>query len=34
MVALGARTVREMQQVEIVHAPAIATEGKSWQRGR
>jgi hypothetical protein len=24
-----------MQQVEIVHAPSVATEGKSWQlRGR
>jgi IMP dehydrogenase len=35
MAALGARTIREMQQVEIVYAPAIATEGKSWQlRGR
>jgi len=35
MAALGARSIREMQQVEIVHAPAIATEGKSWQlRGR
>ena len=35
MAALGARTVREMQQVEIVYAPAVATEGKSWQqRGR
>ena len=35
MAALGARTIREMQQVEIVYAPAVATEGKSWQqRGR
>jgi len=35
MAALGARTLREMQQVEIVHAPSVATEGKSWQlRGR
>ncbi|HSW41933.1 MAG TPA: GuaB3 family IMP dehydrogenase-related protein [Patescibacteria group bacterium] len=35
MAALGARSIREMQQVEIVYAPAIATEGKSWQlRGR
>jgi IMP dehydrogenase len=32
MAALGARTIREMQQVEIVYAPAVATEGKSWQR--
>lgn len=35
MAALGARTLREMQQVEIVYAPSVATEGKSWQlRGR
>jgi len=35
MAALGARTITEMQQVEIVYAPAVATEGKSWQqRGR
>lgn len=34
MAALGARTLREMQQVEIVYAPAIGSEGKSWQRGR
>ncbi|MEW5991600.1 MAG: GuaB3 family IMP dehydrogenase-related protein [Chloroflexota bacterium] len=35
MAALGARTLRDMQQVEIVYAPAVATEGKSWQqRGR
>ncbi len=35
MAALGARSIREMQGVEIVYAPAIATEGKSWQlRGR
>ncbi len=35
MAALGARTVREMQGVEIVYAPSVATEGKSWQlRGR
>jgi IMP dehydrogenase len=32
MAALGARTLREMQQVEIVYAPSVATEGKSWQR--
>ncbi|MBA3877495.1 MAG: GuaB3 family IMP dehydrogenase-related protein [Anaerolinea sp.] len=32
MAALGARTLREMQQVEIVHAPSVATEGKSWQQ--
>ncbi len=35
MAALGARTVADMQQVEIVYAPSVATEGKSWQqRGR
>ena len=35
MAALGARSVRQMQQVEMVYAPAVATEGKSWQqRGR
>ncbi|KRT64500.1 MAG: inosine 5-monophosphate dehydrogenase, IMP dehydrogenase [Chloroflexi bacterium CSP1-4] len=34
MAALGARTIREMQGVEMVYAPAIAVEGKSWQRGR
>jgi IMP dehydrogenase len=31
MAALGARTIREMHAVEMVIAPAIATEGKSWQ---
>jgi IMP dehydrogenase len=34
MAALGARTIPEMQQVEMVYAPSVATEGKSWQRGR
>jgi IMP dehydrogenase len=34
MAALGARTIREMQAVEMVYAPATQTEGKSWQRGR
>jgi len=34
MAALGARTIREMQGVEMVYAPAISVEGKSWQRGR
>jgi IMP dehydrogenase len=34
MAALGARTIAEMQQVEMVYAPAVQTEGKSWQRGR
>ena len=33
MAALGARTIREMQRVEMIYAPAIAGEGKSWQRG-
>ena len=33
MAALGARNLREMQQVEMVYAPAVAVEGKSWQRG-
>jgi IMP dehydrogenase len=31
MAALGARTIREMHEVEMVVAPSIATEGKSWQ---
>ena len=31
MAALGVRTIREMHTVEMVIAPAIATEGKSWQ---
>ena len=34
MAALGARTIAEMQQVEMVYAPSVATEGKSWQRAR
>jgi IMP dehydrogenase len=34
MAALGARTIAEMQRVEMVYAPAVATEGKSWQRSR
>jgi IMP dehydrogenase len=34
MAALGARTIAEMQQVEIVYAPSTQTEGKSWQRSR
>jgi IMP dehydrogenase len=34
MAALGARDIRAMQGVEMVYAPAIAVEGKSWQRGR
>ena len=31
MAALGVRSIREMHSVEMVIAPAIATEGKSWQ---
>jgi IMP dehydrogenase len=31
MASLGARTIREMHEVDMVIAPAIATEGKSWQ---
>ena len=35
MAALGARTLHDMQQVELVYAPSVQTEGKSWQaRGR
>jgi hypothetical protein len=34
MAALGAPDIRAMQRVEMVHAPAIAVEGKSWQQGR
>jgi IMP dehydrogenase len=33
MAALGAVDIRAMQQVEMVFAPAIAVEGKSWQQG-
>ena len=33
MAALGAHDIRTMQQVEMVYAPAVAVEGKSWQRG-
>ena len=32
MAALGARTIREMHAVEIVYAPSVVTEGKSWQQ--
>jgi IMP dehydrogenase len=32
MAALGARTLRQMQRVEIVYAPGVASEGKSWQQ--
>jgi IMP dehydrogenase len=31
MAALGARTIREMHDVEMVVAPAVAAEGKAWQ---
>jgi IMP dehydrogenase len=31
MAALGARTIRDMQAAELVYAPAVQTEGKSWQ---
>jgi IMP dehydrogenase len=34
MAALGAIDIRAMQQVEMVHAPAVASEGKSWQQVR
>jgi hypothetical protein len=35
MAALGAKSIADMQHVEIVYAPSVATEGKSWQqRGR
>ncbi len=34
MAALGARDIREMQQVEMVFAPSVAVEGKSWQQRR
>ena len=33
MAALGARDIAAMQRVEMVYAPAVAVEGKSWQRG-
>jgi IMP dehydrogenase len=33
MAALGARTIGDMQRVEMVYAPSTQTEGKSWQRG-
>ena len=34
MAALGARDIREMQQIEMVYAPSVAVEGKSWQLRR
>ena len=30
----GIQVLREMQQVEMVYAPSVQTEGKSWQRTR
>jgi IMP dehydrogenase len=32
MAALGALDIRAMQEVEMVFAPAVAVEGKSWQQ--
>jgi IMP dehydrogenase len=34
MAALGASDLQAMQEVEIVYAPAIGSEGKSWQLPR
>jgi IMP dehydrogenase len=35
MAALGALTIADMHDVEIVYAPSVVTEGKSWQlRGK
>ena len=34
MVTAGARTIRDMQAVELIHAPSAGPSGKSWQRGR
>jgi IMP dehydrogenase len=35
MAALGARTLADMRAAELVYAPSVQTEGKSWQvRGR
>ncbi|MCW3060630.1 MAG: dehydrogenase family protein, partial [Capsulimonas sp.] len=34
MASCGARTIREMQQAELVIAPSIATEGKAQQRAQ
>jgi IMP dehydrogenase len=31
MGVVGAATLQEMHQAELVIAPAIKTEGKSWQ---
>jgi hypothetical protein len=32
--ALGVQNVKGFRDVEVIYAPAAATEGKSWQRGR
>ena len=32
--ALGVASLRDFRSVEVIHAPSVATEGKSWQRGR
>lgn len=34
MAALGAGSIKAMHEVELVHAPSVETEGKSWQRSR
>ena len=34
MGTLGARTIREMQNVEIVVAPSLLTEGKVYQKAQ
>jgi IMP dehydrogenase len=35
MAALGCRTLADLRAAELVYAPSVATEGKSWQqRGR
>jgi len=31
MAALGARTLADLRAAELVYAPSVATEGKSWQ---
>lgn len=32
MAILGARTIRDLHDVRLIHAPAIKSEGKSWQQ--
>ena len=34
MGTLGAKTIKEMQQVEVVIAPALLTEGKVYQKAQ